>query len=417
MGGRASTAFAYGLGTGILGLATLISVPAIIFSSGLDTWGAIAAGQAVGVIVAAVAVWGWGVTGPTLIAQSSVAARRTEYAESLKARLILTPVLLLMGIGFIALFSGSGFSLAAALGCLTTGLIALTANWYFVGTASPWKLFWLETAPRAASTFLAALVMRLGTSAEVGLSIICAGMVGAIVLSSLYILRSTLAAKDPQLRPQPIWRVLKKQGHGVVTNLGAALYMSLPIIVLGVVAPQHLPHFAVLDKTYKQFFTVFSPVLNVLQSWVPRAQGDALMHRVKVAMLVAAGCAGVFSFCFSFLGSALLAWLSDYTASFTLLEILLTAFVVGVGLVEFVLARACMTALGKIRIVARATVVGSVFGLIAVALLTPQFGPSGALVGVLAGFGIRVAYQLTNVYGVNRSKWNDARKDRNDVSA
>lgn len=414
MAGRASTAFAYGLGTGVLGVATLISVPAIIFSSDLDTWGTIAAGQAVGVIAAAVAAWGWGITGPALIAQSPTAGRRLEYVESLKARLILTPVLLAMSIGFIVLFSSASFRLAGALGCLTTGLVALTANWYFVGESSPWKLFWLETAPRATSTFLAAVLMRLGTSAEVGLVIICTGIVAAVILSSLYIFHSTSASKSPQLGlPLSIGRILKKQGHGVVTNLGSALYMSLPVIVLSLMAPRHLPHFAVLDKTYKQFFTAFSPVLNVLQGWVPRAQGGALMQRIKIAVLAATACAGVFIVGFTFLGSALLAWLSDFSASFTVLETLLTASVVGVGLVELVVTRACMTAIGKIRVAARATLIGSVLGLVAVAVLAPQFGPSGALAGVLGGLGVRVGYQLASIRGHSRPQRSQARMDRN----
>lgn len=412
MAGRTSTVFAYGLGTGMLGLSSIISVPAIIFSSDLDTWGTIAAGQAVGVIIAAVAVWGWGVTGPTLIAQSSLAVRRVEYAESLKARLILTPVLFAVGIGFIALFSKSGFSLVAALGCLSTGLVALTANWYFVGDSSPWKLFWLETAPRATSTFVAAAVMRLGASAEVGLLMICAGIVGATALSSLYIFHSTSAAKSQQLRPQSMRAVLINQGHGVLTNLSAALYMSLPIIIMSMIAPQHLPHFAVLDKTYKQFSTGFSPILNILQGWVPRAQGEALLHRVKVAVLISGGSAGVFIFGFTLWGSPLLIWLANYTASFTILETLLTASVVGIGLVEIVLARACMTALGKIGIVAKATLVGSLFGLIAVTFLSPQLGAAGALAGVLTGLGIRVAYQLTSLLKVNRSWKNEDRVEK-----
>lgn len=391
-----STIFAYGLGIALLGVSSIIAIPAMISSTNLDTWGAIATGQAVGAVVAVVGTWGWGMAGPTVIAQSSLAARRTEYVESLRARLVLVPLLVAGGVGLTAFTSGSSFPLAA-LGCLSTGLIGLTANWYFIGEGRPWILFGLETAPRAATTFLAAFAMISGTSAAVGLLIMCAGVVGASAISSIYIMRSTADGISSQPHKRSIRVILLDQLPGVLTNLTVTVYTSLPIIILSLLAPQYLGHFAILDKSQRQLSTAFSPLLNVLQGWVPRAPAGELLRRIRAAILLTTGFAVIFTFGFSLAGEPFLAWLANHTTSFGFTEIFLTGVVVALNMLELVLARACMIPLGEIKRVATVTVVGSVLGLVAVAALTPSLGTLGALLGVAFGLSVRSAYQLHRI--------------------
>ena len=60
----------YGLSVAISGVVSLAVIPAIIVAAGADAWATIAVAQAVAGFAFVFAVYGWGVVGPTEVAQS-----------------------------------------------------------------------------------------------------------------------------------------------------------------------------------------------------------------------------------------------------------------------------------------------------------------------------------------------------------
>ncbi len=384
----------FGLGMGLLGIATLLAIPAMVHVSGADAWAAIAIGQAVGGVAAVGIAYGWVVSGPASIAKANPADRRVEYVESVKTRLALfVPVMLVAAV--VALLVTQTNPVLAVLGSISTAVIGLTASWFFVGTGEPYLLLALETVPRIAGTLIGILLMSTANSAAIGL---ISQIVGALVgfgLCSYHILRRHRG--DGRLPTRSVRRVLYDQRHGVTSSAVSTLYAALPIVLVGWFAPNSLTSFAVLDKLQKQINSAVAPFVQVFQGWVPRAGRNELKHRVNVALVVAGAAGAVMAVVLTVIGQPLVRWLGGGQIQVSDLSLALAMIAISLSMIESIAAKACLVALGMIGKVARITTWGSLVGIIFIAAFAFAWGTSGAMAGLVLGWMLRLGVELVYI--------------------
>lgn len=389
-----SRAAAYSLSMGLLAVAALVAIPAMIRADGTAAWGAIAVGQSIGAVAAVVISFGWGISGPVRIARGDAFHRRREYLESLVTRLFLVLPAAGLAAAAAALIA-PGHQVLAALGAVTASSIGLTGAWYFVGLARPLALLAWETLPRVCGTAVGIGFMAAGHSAAVGLSCQLVGMLAACGCVTRWVLVTTRRDGAAQAPRRPTRRVLAEQGQGVVSVVGSSVYVASPVIIVSLLAPGVLPVYALADKLQRQVSVALNPGVTVLQGWVPRAQGRSMhLQRARISLSGALiGCTALTLFIW--LGAPwLIALLGDGRIDVSPVATALMAAFVGLNLLESIVAKVLLASFDRLDVVARATTVSMVVGLPLVALGALQWGAEGALAGVVAGLLVRLAPEL-----------------------
>ncbi|WP_150116567.1 hypothetical protein [Williamsia herbipolensis] len=260
-------------------LAGLASLPIVISSYGSETWAAIALGQAVGTFGAVCVSFGYGAFGPSYVASADPALRPALYVDSL---IIRAPILVLS----TALCSAAAWILAPsapAVGvCASVAglLFGMNGNWFFIGSARPVAMFMTDAVPRLSGVV-------------VGLSIAMAGgqvafFVGAQLLGSFLSIPASAAVaigrnKVSQRKIRTLsdyWDALRNQSSGFLLAGTASLYVSLPVALVALVAPNSLPAYALGDKLVRFATAGLTIVTQVLQGWVPASRSmDELVAR------------------------------------------------------------------------------------------------------------------------------------------
>ncbi|RLP68676.1 hypothetical protein D9V29_13215 [Mycetocola manganoxydans] len=379
-----------------LAIASLAIIPAMIGADGPQAWAAIAVGQSIGGVAAVGLAYGWGLTGPAVIARADRPVALREYSESVLMKGILfVPIAGAAGV-LAAVFAPTDPLLAVA-GALSTASIGLTASWYFVGLSRPYAMFVLETIPRVLGTVAGIVFMLMGSTAFVGVLCQLAGMLGGFVACSVWIFRSSSLPRHSRLPRRPVRLVLVSQGLGVSSTLLSAGYVAAPLLIVSAFAPVVLPVYAIVDKVQRQVSVALNPFITVFQGWVPRASGAALASRV----LSAIGLSAVFSLA---LGAAMLVvaphfvlWLGGALIRPGHTTLVLMAVFVAMNLFESVISKAVLVAIDRVSVVATATLVGVIIGLPLVAFGSVLFGAAGALGGILVGLVVRLGIELAAV--------------------
>jgi O-antigen/teichoic acid export membrane protein len=378
----------FGASMALLALASLILIPVMIRSSGEAGWGAIALGQGIGALGAVLVSYGWAMSGPSEIARGDDPTRLREFLGSLKVRAALLPAAGVVLVCVSMLIAPVRSDLAA-MGTVVALLAALTSNWYFVGLARPWLLLALETVPRLAFTIVGIAVMENGADAITGLAWQSCGLVAAFVCSTWWILHSLRATGSTRVSAPKLRTLLVDHGHGVASSLGSALYSSLPLVVVTVVAPLVQPMYALVDKVHGQVVVGLFPAIYVAQGWVPRAADPAPRAR-RVLLGGAAFCALIA------VGTLLFGpWLLDVLGSGKLQPgtavVELMALGMALHFYAEIVGHAVLATYRSLRIVAISIVVATVVGLPLVAVGSAGWGVIGALAALNLGYAIRVA--------------------------
>lgn len=379
----------YALSMVILGVASLALIPAFIRSGGAAAWGAIALGQSFGAVAAVVVAYGWGLAGPARIAEASPGERRAEFLESLRVRLALCPVTVVVAGGCAAVISPNRPTLAIA-GAASMTAIGLSANWYFVGVRRPYVLLITETVPRALGSVVGALVLTAGYPVITGVIMQAAGTLGGFATSSAWILRSLRGV--PTVPVRPLKHVLAANRHGITSTLASALYVALPMSVVALIAPGVQPVYALADKVQRQVSVALNPAVTVLQGWVPGGPGRR--RRAQQALIVGAALSAASSAMLLLGGPLLVRWLGNGRIQPSVAVVIMMSVFVGINLFESVVARAVLAPFNKLAGIARATLLSSVVGLGLVAAGASGWGAFGALTGLVVGLSIRATAEL-----------------------
>jgi len=382
----------FGLTTGLLALASIATIPAMVSASGPGSWGAIALGQGVGGIAALVVGYGWTVTGPPKIAQSSFGEQFNEYADAMRVKLALfLPCAAIAAL--VATVISPGYPLFTAAGAISATAVAFSAGWFFAGLSRPFLLLGLETVPRVVSTGIGVVLMHSGWSALTGLACMTAGMIAAFAIVTVWVFR-TYGRGGAQRIPTPTSELLRSRREGIAVMLGAQLFFSAPLAIVSVAAPAQQPMYALADKIRQLVSAGLSPLVMVFQGWVPQRGSDVIRKRATIALGYAAVLGLVVIVVFLAVGDRLMQWLGHGEIPSDRPIIVLTALTVAVDLFNSVLVFAVIAALGPLRIVTRATAISVVVMLVVTTVGALRFGPAGALAGLLTGLIARVALEL-----------------------
>jgi O-antigen/teichoic acid export membrane protein len=155
-----------------------------------------------------------------------------------------------------------------------------------------------------------------------------------------------------------------------------------------------LPTYAIIDKVQRQINAALAPYITVLQGWVPRGKAAGIPLRARKALLVsAAGGAGM-AVVLLLIAPALLDWLGRGEIQPPYAALVLMVIIIAVNMCESVVSKACLSALGRLDVAARATAIATVVGILLILVGAVVWGVLGALSGILAGLVLRIVLEL-----------------------
>ncbi|GAB2484447.1 hypothetical protein GCM10027030_18370 [Luteococcus sediminum] len=381
----------FGASMALLAVASLLIIPVMMQASGAVAWGSVALGQSIGGIGSVVVGYGWNMSGPAQIAGTDPTEARRQFLESLLARLVLFIPVCLVVVGASMASTQPGFRALAAAGAVSSTVIGLSANWYYVGTVQPWTLLVTETVPRVLGTVAGMLAMKMGHSALVGVGGQLLGMVLAVMASAFWVFRSLHQQGAEKAPPRRVHHVLLEQKDGVMASVAGSAMSALPIVIVAHASPAAQPMFAFVDKLQRQMAVALTPFVTVLQGWVPR--GNRVERANKTLTLGMAMCLaltlGIFVFApmlTNILGGGVIRTGWELNAAM--------ALYVGLGTYELMLSHVVLATFNRLTFVASVTMLTGLASLVIAAPAAHGWGAIGALVAVLGGLVARILIEV-----------------------
>lgn len=349
----------FGLTLGLGSILGLVAIPIITGVVGSEAWAVQALVQALATLFGVAVAFGWGTTGPGMIAGASPATRPQLYADSLVTRtylfLIVAPIMATVMV--ILQPSQAAFVATASVAYL---LPYAGASWYFIGESKPLKLFMLDAAPQMLGTVLGLIVITGTSSLTLMVATQLSFNLAAVVLSAAVILRGQRPAFRFALKTS--LNRMADQRHGVITAATGALYVNLPLIAVRLLLPAHLDTYAFADRLFRFSAAAFSPVLQFIQGWIPEGGKKHVRHRIVRASQAAPALGIIGGGILALIGPAAAHVLISGPIGFDL------SLSVPIGLcfaaiaVSQVVGLACLVAVGRARELARSTLIGALVG-------------------------------------------------------
>ncbi|MDP9888230.1 hypothetical protein J2X98_001817 [Pseudarthrobacter enclensis] len=255
----------------------------------------------------------------------------------------------------------------ASVGVVIAGSVAyllpfLGATWYFIGEARPLRLFLLDALPQMVGVMVGFLVLSVtGELAHFLIALAVLTAVG-VFLSSAVILRGLPANTRVDLGLRPAMARLAPQRHGVITAGTTSLYVTLPLLAVSALAPAATPLYAMGDKLFRFGLVAFSPVLQVIQGWVPEGGPVTVAHRARRAAIIGP--------LFGLLGGAVITlatptiagMLSHGELRLTMAQALPFGLMFTVVACTQIIGLACLVAMNQSKALASSTVLGAIAG-------------------------------------------------------
>lgn len=339
----------------------IITIPLLVGAVGASSWGTLAVVQSTGQLVGILVAFGWGATGPSMVAATEPASRPQLYVESLVARCYLyLAAVVIATIALIFLTRGDiGISI---LGAATYLLPFVGASWYFVGESRPWRLFLLDSVPTLLGTLAGLVAAALSGSILAFISMQLLGSLIAVILDAVVILRGAEHPLITEFALRAAVRSMAGQRHAVTSALTSGMYVNLPLLAMQTFLPSYVPVYAMADRFFRYANIAFSPVQQFLQGWVPEAGKAARPRRMRYATLAGLS--------FGLLGGAVVALLagpvSHLLSGGAIIVPLVLSLPLGVAFVSVatsaVVGYACLVLVGRVRALAVSTILGAVVG-------------------------------------------------------
>lgn len=358
----------------------VFSIPILISAVGATEWGLLAVMQVLGQVGAVVVAFGWGATGPSMIAALPRDKRRAFYADSLVVR---------AGIFLIAGPAVAGCGLAFGADPLVTWLSAVTyvlpgvnAAWYFIGTNRPGAMILLESLPAILGQVAGLVAVAISPQLSAYLLGTAIMTVVGVTISGWFALTRKDEGGFGQRSARRLRHVFRDQVPGFASMLSGSLVSNLPLILVGALAPAARPTFAMADRLFKYAVIVLAPVLQAIQGWVPEAGPEETPRRAGKAIGIAVALGVVGGCCLALLAtpvSALLT-LSEATVPWHVGIILGVAFLS--ECTAQIAGLASLVPLRGMRTLTSSSVVCATLGLPVLAGLTAIAGMEGAAVGI-----------------------------------
>jgi len=340
---------------------SLVTVPLIIGRTSAAAWGSLAVIQTGAILFGVLVAFGWGTTGAATVASMPREARPALYLESLVSRAYLFIFTLPIMIVVMLLISPAGVGVVIA-GSVAYLLPFLGATWYFIGEARPLRLFLLDALPQMVGVMVGFLILSVtGELAHFLIALAVLTAVG-VFLSSAVILRGLPANTRVDLGLRPAMARLAPQRHGVITAGTTSLYVTLPLLAVSALAPAATPLYAMGDKLFRFGLVAFSPVLQVIQGWVPEGGPVTVAHRARRAAIIGP--------LFGLLGGAVITLATPTIASMlshgelrlTMAQALPFGLMFTVVACTQIIGLACLVAMNQSKALASSTVLGAIAG-------------------------------------------------------
>jgi O-antigen/teichoic acid export membrane protein len=353
----ATFALTVGLGT-VVGL---VAIPIITGIVGSDAWAVQALVQALATLFGVLVAFGWGTVGPAMIAAAPCSRRPQMFADSLVTRGYLYLVTAPLMAGVMVLLQ-PGHALFVVLSSLAYLLPYLGASWYFIGEAKPLRLFLADALPQLVGTVIGLFVLTATRDFTLLVATqLMFNLIGVLISSAVVLRGAAYVDFDFSLRSS--LSRMAHQRHGVVTAATGGLYVNLPIVAVNLLLPAQLDVYAFADRLFRFSATVFSPILQFIQGWIPEGGSDVVAHRIRRASQVAPA--------LGIVGGTGLALLGPTAAEILVKDSIDFGFnlSVPIGLcfaavaVSQVLGLACLVSIGRAEELARSTIIGAVFGI------------------------------------------------------
>lgn len=275
-------------------------------------------------------------------------------------------------------------------GCMAAGtaLNGLTLTWYAIGTGSARSLALFEALPKFLGVVAAGILV-----AQTGQLLLFPLAVGsiAILCMALFLAHDLMVSAKPSRPPE-----VRIHANSLAIEVVAGTYsMGAPGLVAMSSSPLGVAMFGSAHRLTGFGSVAIAALSNSLQGWVAEASTDS---RFTSRCFVSLGFHGI-------LGTTGLLVLTGFGPQLTsiifgshLQSDRMTTGAFGVFFLfwslEAVTSRHVLGTLGKTRPLLAATAVGSVTGVIAVAVATPHFGPPGAAVSVAGAVALTFFIEL-----------------------
>lgn len=384
----ASFSLTVGVGT-IVGL---VSIPVITGIAGAQLWAVQAMAQSVSIMFGILVAFGWGTTGPSMVASMNKALRPQLFVDSLVSRgylyLIAAPAM-----AAVMIILQPEHVPLVVLASIAYLLPFLGGNWYFIGEAKPKRLFFLDALPQFGGTLIGLAVLALTREIIWLVAIQLLFNILALALTCMVIVKPAKASITANFRVREAFSRLAHQRHGVVTAATGSLYVNLPLVAINLFLPAQLGVYLMADRIFRYGVLALSPLLQFIQGWIPEGGPENLKHRLVRSAQVAP--------LFGFLGGMGIFLLGPVAS-----EILSNGLVIfpsslsaAVGLmflsvaVSQILGLACLVSVGQGRILVQSTVLGAVCGAPAIVLAALFTDVTGVAWAVAVSEILVAAYQ------------------------
>ena len=388
--------------------ANVLVLPMVISHLGPQYWSQIAAAQAAGALAGSVTLMGWGVSGPALIAGKAASDHLPLVKESLRRRAPVFVISQIAACSFVCLtFNANQVTLS--LVAVGSGFTGLSLGWVFIGLSSAWRLLVFETLPRAAGQIVGVFALSLIGNPLVFAIVSLAGNLASVPMSYSTLRRksqqsntfnveeeaSTTSDVTPSNSREPI--------HSTLASWISLIYLSVPILLVTQLWPSQLPQYALFERIWRTVSSVFRPVSQVFQGWIPRSPDmQHILLRVKVASTLVSALAvlvslGTFLF-YKSVGLALSSGLIQLSSSFCITG----AIILASTLISQTLGLACLTSLKRTNLVTQSAGLGLLVGFITYSLLDIEI--AGQRIGTAVCFSeiAVVVFQATSVWLLGR---------------
>ncbi|MDK9592293.1 hypothetical protein [Propionibacterium freudenreichii] len=362
-------------------LVSLVAMPVIIRGAGAHTWGVQSSVQSAAMLFGVAVGFGWSATGAAETARRPPAERPQWFIDSLVSRIFLFCLTAPLMVLVMWLINRDYLGLVV-VGSLAYLVPYVGADWYFVGEARPSRLFRLNALPQTTGLALSVVAMLLTNSIVVTVAVQLLANICAVILSVSAIVKSS---------PEVLhfdWSISRALGRLIaqrdpfVTAATSALYVTSPMLIINLFQPGALALYAMGDKLFKSSLTVFAPVLQVVQGWLPEGGPKNLVHRIKQAARLSPLVSIAGAACIFLLGPWFARILSQGAIDFGFDISLPFAVIFAAVSVTQVFGLAFLVQLGRSAALAKSTVVGAVIGvpmIIAGAVLFAAHGVAWAV--------------------------------------
>lgn len=378
----------------------LLALPAVTTSYGADGWAAVAIGQSIGGGAAVLVELGWALSGSQRVAPlMSRPARRILALSLVTKAIVLAPILTSAFV--LGMFLAQNQNLAAALTAVGTALTGLSCVWFYMGRAQLKRILLLDSVPRLAGILFAALWINHGgplwAYAVIGIILPCC--------ASLILITTVEGLTPSLLRGYSMRRymvVLNIQRHALAARSLSALYISLPVAVVSIVAPNAVAVFGAIERLQRMTLQVLAVLPNMMQSWIGSATDfEERRQRIDRAILYNGGlgvAAGITYACLAPLAADLVfSGVVDVSLELSILSgtlVLIVCLSRGTG-------NLALVAMRKIRTITRSTLWGSTVGVLALFILAKLFGTLGALIAEIIA---ELVVLLVQTLGIRRGR-------------